>query len=55
MTRNGLLDSELFALHKSSPLGVIARLRDCTTRRVSSWDRQCRGHAGGDRRPELRS
>jgi hypothetical protein len=33
------VDNSLFALQKGSPLGGLARLRDCTTRRISSYDR----------------
>lgn len=33
------MKNALFAMQKGSPLGGLARLRNCTTRRVSSWDR----------------
>lgn len=33
------MDSELFDLQKGSPLGGLPRLRNCTTRRISSYDR----------------
>lgn len=33
------MDNALFALEKGSPLGGLARLRDCSTRRISSYDR----------------
>lgn len=33
------MSDERFELEKGSPLGGLARLRNCTTRRISSWDR----------------
>ncbi|MGL4651880.1 MAG: glycoside hydrolase family 172 protein [Caldilineaceae bacterium] len=38
------MDNQLFALQKGSPLGGLARLRNCTTRRISSWDRTGGNH-----------
>jgi hypothetical protein len=44
------MDNDQFSLQKGSPLGGLARLRECTTRRISSWDRT----GGNDDRLHIR-